>query len=648
MEPTFQTLEFDKIKKILKEYTYTEGARQKVEELGPYLSETELHKALRETTQAREIVDKYGLPPLTGMADLKGLLVTAMQGGCLMPEQLEYVEGCLTGVSRLKGFLLRCKSLEQGLPYYEEELDSLDPLRDEIAEKIRGSRVDDFASPLLKSLRQEIERTQQKVRERADGILRSNKSCCSDQFVTMKSGHICLPVKKECRAKIKGAVIDKSATGQTFFIEPEAVAQMNASLFTLRLEEENEERRILYTLSDQICDQEEVFQNNIRVTEKLDFIFAKGRLSLEMEGTNPEITLEREIEIAGGRHPFLKKEDCVPLDFRIGGEVRGIVITGPNTGGKTVAIKTVGLLSIMAQSGLHVPCEKGKFSMNNQVLCDIGDGQNITENLSTFSAHITNVLDILGRADQETLVIMDELGSGTDPAEGMGIAVAILEELKKCGCLYLVTTHYPEVKTYGERTEHVTNARMAFDKETLQPLYRLEIGASGESCAFYIARHLGMPEEMLKTASAAAYGAGEKEKDIPEFPEDISGGTGIAKKKRQGPRIQRQRANTKKNLAELYQIGDSVMVYPQKKIGIVCRKADDKGMVKVQLPEGKIETNHKRLKLHVRAEELYPEDYDFSIIFETVENRKARHQMERKYSPKMEIKTEIKGETFSG
>ena len=271
--------------------------------------------------------------------------------------------------------------------------------------------------------------------------------------------------------------------------------------------------------------------------------------------------------------------------------------------------------------------------MNSSYLCDIGDGQNLAENLSTFSAHIKNVLSVLQEIDRDSLVVLDELGSGTDPAEGMGIAIAILEELRKSGCLFLVTTHYPEVKEYAKETDHVINARMTFDKETLCPTYQMVTGEAGESCAFYIAGRLGMPDEMLKTAVRAAYGG-----------DTVSGGYGVSgvrekeqqgRKQRQGSKIQKMKDPGRKNeLRTKYSLGDSVMIFPDKKIGIVCEPVNEKGVLRVQLPDKKIWINHKRVKLHVAAAQLYPEDYDFSILFDSVENRKIRHEMERKYTEK--------------
>lgn len=636
-------LEFEKIIQKLEESVYSEGAKEKVRNLAPMLKETEVKARLKETTEARLLIEKCGNPPLTDQEGIESYMEAAQRGECLSPEQLEKIAINLTAVRRLKDYLCRGKSYELSLPYYEENLDALDEVREELNDKIRGGRVDDYASKLLKSLREGIDRQEAKMREKADSVIRANKECMSDSFSTIRNGRICVPVKKEYKFRISGSVIDKSSTGNTLFIEPAAAARIYEELQEMKIDEENEERRILYTLTAMLSDKAEIIWENTRVTEKLDFIFGKGKLSLLMDGTEPVINTRRRIQITNGRHPLMNREVSVPLNFEMGNGINGVIITGPNTGGKTVAIKTVALNCLMAQCGLHVSCEKAEICLNNQILCDIGDGQNLSENLSTFSAHITNVLDILRKANEESLVIMDELGSGTDPTEGMGIAIAILEELKKSGALYLVTTHYPEVKSYAEREESVVNARMTFDKESLKPLYRMVIGEAGESCALYIAKKLGMPGGMLKRAAQAAYGTentvakntGEAFED--NFPKDIP--EELIKEKTN--HISRQKSSGSVNeLTDKFQIGDSVMIYPDKKIGIVCEKVNEKGVLRVQLPNKKIYINHKRVKLHVKAQELYPEDYDFSIIFETVENRKARHQMERKYVEDLEIRYE--------
>ena len=505
--------------------------------------------------------------------------------------------------------------------------------------KIRGGRVDDYASKLLKTLREGIDRTKAKMQEKAETIIRANKECMSDSFSTTRNGHICIPVKKEYKFRINGSVIDKSSTGNTLFIEPSSVAKLYEELQLLKIDEENEERRILYTLTVMLADKAEMITQNNATIEKVDFLFAKGKLSMAYEGIEPRINTERFIKLVNGRHPLMDKSVNVPLQFEIGKGINGVIITGPNTGGKTVAIKTVALNCLLAQCGLHTACESADICLNNLILCDIGDGQNLSENLSTFSAHITNVLSILEKADEESLVILDELGSGTDPTEGMGIAIAILQELKACGCLYLVTTHYPEVKTYAQEEDGVINARMTFDKESLKPLYQLVIGEAGESCAFYIARKLGMSLDMLKRAERAAYGTRKETAERPVWEEMekefvFAGIEEKAGKKPKPAHIKKQKQYHQKSLSEKFKRGDSVMIFPDKKIGIVCEPVNEKGVLRVQMPDKKIYINHKRVKLHVAADELYPEDYDFSIIFESVENRKIRHDMGRKYTEK--------------
>lgn len=624
MTNTEQTLEFTKIKEKLSELACTEKAREQIRKLQPYLSELELRAKLKETTEARVMIEKCGNPPVTALQGIDEWIELAGKGGCLLPEQLESIAAMLNAVRRLKDYLNRCKQFEIGLAYYEENMDSLDDINAEINEKIRCGRVDDYASKQLKSLRDAIERTENKMREKADSAMRANKACMSDSFSTMRSGHICIPVKKEYKYKVKGAVIDKSSTGNTLFIEPEAVAQLYDELQILKIDEENEERRILYTLSGMLSDKAEIIRQNNQTIEKLDFIFAKGKLSIAYDCVMPEMNTKRYIRLKNGRHPLMDRKINIPLNFEIGRGVDGVVITGPNTGGKTVAIKTVALNCMMAQCGLHVACEEAEICMNNAILCDIGDGQNLSENLSTFSAHITNVLDILKAASSESLVIMDELGSGTDPAEGMGIAIAILEELKKSGALFLVTTHYPEIKEYADKKEGIVNARMTFDRESLKPLYQLVIGKAGESCAFYIAGRLGMPRQMLERAAKAAYGESNAI--------DLAGITDNEKlDKTSHPKVRKKKKAVVQEDALKYRLGDSVMVLPDKKIGIVCQTANEKGVLRVQIPDRKIWINHKRIKLHVAAEMLYPEDYDFSLIFETVEQRKAHHDMSRKF-----------------
>ncbi len=619
-------IEFDKVKSIWKELTVTDFAKEEVDAMSIIFSESELKKQLRDTTDAREMIDKNGTPPLQNVSEIKDILDAAVRGECLTPYELEKVETILAACKRIKDYLARGKAYENSLAFYDENFSICDELRDEIAHQIRNGAVDDYASRELKDVRTQIDKCNDEMKQKAEQVMRSNKECMADNFYTVRNGRVCIPVKKEYKLKISGSVIDKSSTGSTFFIEPSVVAKLYEELQLLKISEENEVYRILYTLSAMVSAEAENISENIRMMEKLDFIFSKGKLSLYMGATEPEINTERRIKLVSAWHPLMDRKIAVPLQFELGGDVQGIVITGPNTGGKTVAIKTVMLNSMMAQCGLHVTACEASICMNSAYLCDIGDGQNISENLSTFSAHITNVLSVLKEVSPTSFVIMDELGSGTDPTEGMGIAISILEELKKSGTLFLVTTHYPEVKEYAARTGHIVNARMTFDKETLSPTYQMVIGEAGESCAFYIADRLGMPNDMLRVAIKAAYG--EKAVEKYKFHKEDT-----TIKKENMVKLQKSRkAPRKENLSDKYSIGDSVMIFPDKKIGIVCEPVNEKGVIRVQLQDKKIWINHKRVKLLVAAEKLYPEDYDFSIVFESVENRKKLHDMSRKYT----------------
>lgn len=621
-------IEFDKIREKWADLAVTAQAKETINNMEFYLSESDLRRNLKDTTDSRDLIGKLGTPPLPDVQEIKEIVAAAERGECLPPYQLERTEKVLVAVKRLKDYLEHGKIYGNHLSYYEENLEPCDSLREKIASQIRSGKVDDYASKNLLQIRKQIVKTEEEMKLKAAQIIRRNKEYISDSYSTLRNGRLCVPVKKECKLKVPGTVIDKSATGSTFFIEPLSIAKYYEELQLLKINEENEVYQILYTLTSMVSGMADIINANISVIEKLDFIFSKGKLSIDLDATEPEINTERHIVLKDARHPLMDKSINVPLQFEIGGNTQGIVITGPNTGGKTITIKTVMLNCIMAQYGLHVTCHKASICMNSSYLCDIGDGQDLAQNLSTFSAHIKNILEILEKTDSESFVIMDEPGSGTDPAEGMGIAIAVLEELNKKGCLFLVTTHYPEVKEYAARTQGIINASMAFDKETLCPVYKMIVGESGESCAFYIAGKLGMPGNMLKTAICHAYGKDavkDYQIDDKENSTKAYNGTKVKKIKPQ------KEQNTLRNK---YKTGDSVMVFPDKKTGIVCEPVNEKGVLRVQLPGKKIWINHKRVKLQVAATELYPEDYDFSIIFDTTENRKARHEMERKYTEK--------------
>lgn len=632
---TNHILEFNEIRRRLAEFSCSEYAREKLLRLIPYKSIAECTAKMQETTEGKHLIEQFGTPPLTSMTDLDKILLLAEKGSVLQPEELITIAGFINSCKRMKTYLKKGQEMEMQVVSYGTVLQGLEDLGEEIEQSCRNGIVDDHASSELYRIRKKIETLHAAVKSKLSAILQSRREWFSDGYVTERGGRPVLPVKREYKSQVAGIVVEMSNTGGTCFIEPASIRKLQDELAGLKIEEHNETLKILYTLTALVDTYSTVIKQNKECMETLDVIFAKAKLSMDMQGIPVPLQETRAIQIVNGRHPLLSRQECIPLNFQLGGQYRGIVITGPNTGGKTVALKTVGLLSMMAQSGLHVPAEEGScFCLASQVLCDIGDGQSITENLSTFSSHIRNIIAILKQTSEDSLVLLDELGSGTDPAEGMGLAVSILEELAKKQCLFVATTHYPRIKEFAQQTEGMINARMAFDKESLKPLYQLEIGEAGESCAFYIARRLGFPENMLKRAYEEAYITAEgSRKAAPEMQFEAQSSMRDPHQP-SPPRLPRQKILGKPSPASLkFEIGDSVVVYPGKEIGIVYQTADRKGMVEVQIKGRKEQVNHKRLKLKASAKDLYPENYDFSIIFDSAETRKARHDMNRKYVP---------------
>ena len=618
-------IEFNKVKEIWAGFAITKEAKDRIKYKWIILDESTLRAELKNTSDAKEMIEKLGNPPLQDVSEILEILKIASKGECLTPYRLERVQSILSCLERLSSYLNRGKQYNNSLAYYDETLFTYEELKEEIVRHIRPEQVDSHASKDLFDIRMKIEQLENEMIQKAESVIRTNGDYMADNFHTTRNGRICVPVKKEYRNKVQGSVIDKSSTGNTLFVEPEGVSRLSEKLQLLKIDEENEVYRILYTLTAMVSDRANELTDNMHLIEKLDYFFSKGKLSIEFDAVEPTINFDRQINLCDARHPLMDRETDVPLTFELGNTYRGVVITGPNTGGKTVAIKTVMLNLVMAQCGLHICCKNADICMNSGYFCDIGDGQNISDNLSTFSSHIKNVINILREIDENSFVIMDELGSGTDPQEGMGIAIAIIEKLLESKANFLVTTHYPEVKEYAGKNEGIENARMTFDKDTLKPTYKMVIGEAGESCAFYIADRLGMPSDMLNTAVNAAYG--KEALNLYSFNNDK-----LSKSKSSGKIKRTKKTHKKYEISDMYKTGDSVIVFPEKKIGIVCEEINEKGVLRVQIAGKKIWINHKRVKLYVKAEELYPENYDMSIVFDSVENRKVRHDMGRKYT----------------
>lgn len=618
-------LEFNTIIEKLKEHALSERAKNTLDELSPDLNEKVCIRKMAETTSARKLLDILGSPPLPIMKGLDEILTLSHAGGMLIPEQLTSVAMFSAACKRMKAYLLRGENANETVAAYGRSIENLESLKEEIENCINGESVCDDASSDLKRIRRKKENIELQIKDKLSHILQSRKQYLSDGYITNKKGHYVVPVQRKYQSQFGGTVIETSGKGNTVFMEPSSVKKLQDELSILSIEEDTEIRRILYVLTAEVMEHSDAIKRNMEAMEILDVLFAKAKLSAEMKAVPVTIGTKRSIDIKNGRHPLLKAETCVPLDFKMGDETKGVIITGPNTGGKTVAVKTVGLLSMMAQCGLHVTCDSESYiAMHDGYWCDIGDSQNISQNLSTFSGHMTNVINILENASKDSLVLLDELGSGTDPSEGMGIAIAVLEELRRRECMFLVTTHYPQVKTYAEETQGICSARMAFDRESLRPLYKLEMGKAGESCALHIAKRLGLAEHLLDRAYSEVYG--EVRVQNNQQKEQT-----YRMKPPKSILVRAKESKTNRENSYKFVMGDNVILLPDEAMGIVYQPEDKNGDVVVQVKGEKKKIKHNRLRLKVLAAELYPPDYDFSVIFDSVENRKARKKMSKRH-----------------
>lgn len=406
-------IEFNKVKEIWAGFAITKEAKDRIKDKWIILDESTLRAELKNTSDAKEMIEKLGNPPLQDVSEILEILEIASKGECLTPYRLERVQSILSCLERLSSYLNRGKQYNNSLAYYDETLFTYEELKEEIVRQIRPEQVDSHASKDLFDIRMKIEQLENEMIQKAESVIRTNGDYMADNFHTIRNGRICVPVKKEYRNKVQGNVIDKSSTGNTLFVEPEGVSRLSEKLQLLKIDEENEVYRILYTLTAMVSDRANELTDNMHLIEKLDYFFSKGKLSIELDAVEPKINFDRQIKLIDARHPLMDRETDVPLNFELGSTYRGVVITGPNTGGKTVAIKTVMLNLVMAQCGLHICCKNADICMNSGYFCDIGDGQNISDNLSTFSSHIKNVLNILKEIDENSFVIMDELDSGT-------------------------------------------------------------------------------------------------------------------------------------------------------------------------------------------------------------------------------------------
>ena len=523
---TLRILEFYKIRERLVEKCVSRLGKQHAEELEPAVFEQKIKQDLNQTAEAEGFIIRYGTPPLGNIHDIRGTLRRVELGAILNPAELLYIAAILRSVKSLKKYgkegssttMLRAaadQQTQEGVKI-EESLTQNSVLQ-LIGALVYNQRLDtninacilneeelaDDASPTLLSIRRQMRRLAESIKDKLNAIIKSTKyqKFVQDSIVTIRQDRYVIPVKQEHRTEISGLIHDTSSSGATVFIEPMAVVETNNEIKQLKGKEQVEIDRILAELTSEVAGMLPALTLNVENLGLLDFLFAKGKLSLELNCVTPEIGAQTKIRIKKGRHPLLPKNVVVPTDFWMENNVNTIIITGPNTGGKTVALKTVGLFTLMAQAGLNIPAASGSsLRIFKKIFADIGDEQSIEQSLSTFSSHMKNIVRILKDADDETLAMFDEIGAGTDPTEGAAIATSILECLHQTGTTTVATTHYSELKIYALTTDGIENACCEFDVSTLRPTYKLLIGVPGKSNAFAISSRLGLPAEILERA----------------------------------------------------------------------------------------------------------------------------------------------------
>ncbi|WP_144939963.1 endonuclease MutS2 [Paenibacillus sp. 32O-W] len=503
-----QTLEYYKIIGRLVGFASTSLGKRRAEELRPSGTLGEVKTRLQATDEAVKVERLKGPAPFGGIRDVKEAVKRAVIGGVLNPAELLDTANTLSGGRRLQRFILTVHE-DEPIPLLAAAADRFienRALEQSIMSCINEhSEVMDSASPELYRIRQELRTGEARVRERLEQIIRtpSTQKMLQDPIITIRNDRYVIPVKQEYRNHFGGMIHDQSASGATLFIEPESIVQMNNRLTELKLKEEREIEIILRRLSAEVAEFADELLDNLEALAELDFIFAKAGLAREMKASLPLMNDRGFLKLKKGRHPLIDRDAVVPLDVELGNHYTSVIITGPNTGGKTVTLKTIGLLSLMAMSGLFVPAEdSSQLCVFDAIYADIGDEQSIEQSLSTFSSHMTNIISILRDMTPKSLVLLDEVGAGTDPAEGSALAIAILEHIHAMGCRMVATTHYSELKAYAYERKGIINASMEFDIQTLSPTYRLLVGVPGRSNAFAIASRLGLSKAIIDHARA--------------------------------------------------------------------------------------------------------------------------------------------------
>lgn len=587
---TLEKLHYYELKEMIKEYCVSGLGKRLIDKLEPSSNIKIVNQRLDETSEGRRLLDVSYNIPLEGIFNILPLIQKIEKGASLEPTDLTMMSNFLRGCRKVKLFIKDKEGYAPTLSAYGENICDLSYIEEEINRSIRGSVVDSNASKELKKIRRNIDICEGKIKEKLDKFLRNsaNKEYIQEFFVSQRDGKHTIAIKAAHKNKVQGTIVETSSKGTTVFMEPNVISKHTSELAVLKAEESVEEYKILATLTEMLFERIKDLKMNVDVISEYDMIWAKAKYSKVINGIKPKLNDYGYIKIIKGKYPLIK--DSIPLDFEIGKDYRGLIITGPNAGGKTIVLKTIGLLTLAIQSGFHIEAEEGtEFSVFKKLFVDIGDNQSVENALSTFSSHVKNLAEIIRESTKSTLLLFDEIGSGTEPNEGSALAIAILEELYHKGSITISTTHYGEIKNFSKEHPDFENAAMEFEKETLEPLYRLSIGKVGDSNALYISKKMGLYDSIIDRA--------RKYMDTKSYNYNLIEDSKIIKNKE---------LQSEEDFYE-YSVGDKVILLENNESAIVYKERDRLNNVTILYNKEFIEVNYKRIKLELKASELYPE-----------------------------------------
>ena len=605
---TFEKTQFNEIKAQLSSYAISSFGKKRIENTQPHSKLSVVEKRLTETTEAKKLLDSSLHVPFMGLQSIEHITNQLEKGFVLTPQELLEYADFLRSLRLIRQFFEKNQTVAPLLNRYGQGLNDFNEIEEEIYQVIRNGRIIDDASRELRRARRDIAETQDKIQELLKKFIRQNKEKLQEAIITKRNDVFTVPIKSAYKKQVKGTIIELSSKGTTAYIEPSNVSRWNEQLVYHKMIEEAEVYQILATLTGLLAEALPLIQQNIEIIAEFDHIFARGKFSRELKGITPEINSDGYIHLVSATHPLIN--NVVPLDLTIGEDYRGLTITGPNAGGKTVVLKTVALMSLMTMIGLQIPAKEGtEIAIFDQIFVDIGDAQSIENALSTFSGHMQNISEILRKTHKNSLILLDELGSGTEPNEGAALAIAIMEEFYQKGSILITTTHYGEIKRFAEQHPDFITAAMDFDAEHLTPKYRLLIGQTGESNALWIAKKMAISEQIITKA----------QNYFNDRSYDLEKKSFKTKTKKQPTAADEMS----------YYKGDKVFLLEQQKAALVYQEIPFTENVKVFLDNTFIEVPKRRMKLEFRASELYPADYELENLFEDFHTRKERRDIDR-------------------